>query len=120
MADEAADREVFEAARAVPGPLVVGVEDVAVGVEADAAGRADTTCGRDEFAVGADLAPPAAKLDVGGKGAGQAQRDPDVAVLVEARAEGIFVIVAADFPTVGNDLEGIGPAFTRAVFDARD
>src|SRR5262249_26047099 len=41
MADEAADGEAFESAGAVPGALVVSVEDVAVGVEADAPGGAN-------------------------------------------------------------------------------
>src|SRR5262249_31118986 len=51
MAGEAALHELFEAAGAVPGALVVGVEDIALGVEADAAGRAHAAGGRDELAV---------------------------------------------------------------------
>jgi hypothetical protein len=38
MADETAHRELLEPTGAVPGPLVVGVIDVPLSVEADAAG----------------------------------------------------------------------------------
>src|SRR5439155_15295804 len=62
MANEAADGEVLQAARTVPGALVVGVEDVALGIEANAAGRTHAAGGRDEFAIGGDLAAPAAEL----------------------------------------------------------
>ena len=78
--------KLLEAAGAVPRALVVGVEDVALGVEADAAGRAHAAGRRDELAVRRHLAGPAAELAVAVERAGQAERDPDVAVLVEARS----------------------------------
>ena len=52
--------------------------------------------------------------------AGQAEGDPDVAVLVEARAEGVLVVVAVDLPAVGDDLEDVGLAVAVGVLDARD
>ena len=120
MADEAADDDLLETAGAVPGALVVGVEDVALGVEADAAGRANAAGRRDELALRRDLAGPAAELAVAVERAGQAEGDPDVAVLVEARAEGVFVVVAVDLPAVGDDLEQVGLAVAVGVLDARD
>ena len=62
MAGEAALDDLLEAACAVPRALIVGVEHVALGIEADAAGRADAAGGGDELAVGRDLAGPAAEL----------------------------------------------------------
>src|SRR5262245_54846484 len=51
VADEAADRDVLEAAGAVPRPLVVGVEHVAGGVEADAPRRPHAAGGRHPLAA---------------------------------------------------------------------
>src|SRR4051794_17819808 len=64
MADEAADGQVLETARTIPRALVVGVEDVALGIEADAARRSDTAGRRHELAVLRHLAGPAAELAV--------------------------------------------------------
>ena len=69
---------------------------------------------------GVDLAAPAAELAVAVERAGQAERDPEFAVLVEARAEGVFVVVAVDLPAVGDDLEEVGLAVAVGVLDARD
>src|SRR5262249_38745986 len=104
---------------AVPRALVVGVEDVAFGVEADAAGRADAAGGGDELAIGCDLAAPAAEFAVGRERTRQAERDPEVAFLVEAGAECVLVIVAADCPAVSYDFEGIGAAGPLGILDAR-
>ena len=64
-----------------------------------------------------DLAAPAAELAVAVEGTGQAQGDPDVAVLVEAGAERIFVIVAVDLPAVADDFEDVGLARALGVLD---
>src|SRR5262245_20438146 len=119
MADEAAWHDVLEAAGAVPGTLIVGEKHVAGGIEADAARGTYAAGGRNELAVRADLPCPAAVLGIAGERAGQAQREPDVAVLVEARTESVFVIITADVPAVGDDFEEIGFAVAVGVFDAR-
>src|SRR5262249_6613384 len=119
VADEAALDEMLEPAGAVPRALVVRVEHVALGVEADATGRAHAAGGRRDLAFGRDLAGPAAELAVAGERAGQAERDPDVAVPVEARAEGVLVVVAVDAPLVADRLEDVGLAVAVTVLDAR-
>ena len=111
--------ELLQAAGAVPGALVLGVEDVARRVHADAAGRADAAAGRHRFAVGRDPQAPAAELVLAGERAGEAEGDPDVAVTVELRAEGVFVVVAVDFPGVADGLEDVGLAVAVGVLDPR-
>ncbi len=54
--------ELLQAARAVPGALVVGVEHVAGRVHADAAGRANAAARGNQLAVGRDPQAPAAEL----------------------------------------------------------
>ena len=62
------------------------------------------------FPSGVILPRPAAKFAAAVERTGQTQRDPDVAVLVEARAEGVFVIIAVDLPAVVDDFEEVGLA----------
>src|SRR5207247_7102042 len=100
---------------AVPRSLIVGVEDVARGVETDAARRTNAARHRDELAVRRQLQCPAAELGLAGKRAGQAERRPEVAVLVEARAEGVFVVIAADLPALADDFEDVGLAVAVSV-----
>ena len=71
VADKAAGGQVLQAAGAVPGALVVGVEDIAGRVHADAARGAHAAGGRHEAAILGHLARPTAKLDVAGERAGQ-------------------------------------------------
>ena len=49
MAEKRAGPQPLEAARAVPGSLIVGIEHVARGVRADAAGRAKAAARRESF-----------------------------------------------------------------------
>src|SRR5262249_45317360 len=63
---ERAGLEELQAAGAVPRALVIGVEDVAVVVEADAAGRADAAAGGRHLAITAHAQAPAAELHVAG------------------------------------------------------
>src|SRR5438132_10957045 len=50
MADEPAHGDLLEAAGAVPRSLIIGVKDIALGVEAHAPGRAHAACRRNELA----------------------------------------------------------------------
>src|SRR5262249_11226543 len=51
VADEATDGQVLQPARAVPRALVIGVEDVALGIEANAARRTHPARRRHKLAV---------------------------------------------------------------------
>jgi len=87
MTDEPADGNLLQRARAVPRPLIIGVENVALGVEATPPGE------RTPLVVGTNLPSgvilPAQPRNLASlcERAGQAQRDPEVAVLVELGAK---------------------------------
>src|SRR5262249_13085422 len=108
VAVEAADDDLLERTGAVPRALVVGEEDVAVGVEADAPRRAHAAGDRHELALRRQLHGPAAELAAAVERPRQAEGDVQLALPVEARAEGVLVVVAVDLPALGDDLEGVG------------
>ena len=119
MAHEFALLQPFQATGAIPGALIVGKEEVAGRIEVDAARRASAAAPGSDFAVVRNTQTPATKLDIAGEGASQAQRDVHVAVFVELGPKGVFVIVAGDFPWIGNRFEDVGRAVALAVLDAR-
>ena len=72
--------QMLQRAGAVPRPLVLGVEGVAVGIERDAAGTAQAAAHRLPAAVGKMAEGPAAKRAVGRVAAGETVHGPDRAV----------------------------------------
>src|SRR5439155_8689405 len=79
MTEKGARSKPFEAAGAVPGTLVVGIEHVASGVGANAAGGAQAAAGGNRFALGRDAETPAAEERIAGEGASEAKRNPQIA-----------------------------------------
>src|SRR6185312_4914537 len=110
MAHELTRFEMLKGAGAIPRTLIIRVKHIARRVHGDAARRADAAARRDHFAIRGDPQTPAAELAVAGKRSRQTQHYPEIALLVEARAESVFVIVAADAPFVVDDLEDVGLA----------
>ncbi len=90
--------EPFHGGGAVPGALVIGVEDIAFSVHAHAAGGTYAGAGGYHFSVRSDADGPAAPVGIRSKGASEAERDPDIAVLIRLGAEGVFVVIALDAP----------------------
>ena len=109
--------EVFEAAGAVPRPLIVGVEDVACRVEAHSARRSDAAAGGNQFTVGRNTHAPTAILAVTVERSGEAKRDPDVSIAVELRSESVLVVIAVDIPTGVHGFKQVGFAVARGVFN---
>ena len=118
VALEGTGAQPLEGGGAVPHALVVGVEDVTLVVHADAARGADAGGGRDHLALGGDAHAPAAPRRVGVEGAGQAEHDPDVAVLIGIGAEGVLMVVAVDAPLRADRVEGVGLAVAVGVGQA--
>src|SRR5207249_2262054 len=109
--------QTLQRTRSAPRPLIVGVEDLPLVIETDAAGRANAAGRWNGFAVGRDPQTPAAIFAVTVERTGQAQHDPNVAFLVELRAESVLVVIAVDAPGIADCLDHIGPAV--AVFIAQ-
>src|SRR5204862_7258361 len=89
MPDESAGDQLLEFARAVPRALVVGIEDVTCGVEADTARGTHAGTGRQHLPLRRDAQAPAAIRIVAGERTGQAQHNPHISFAVELRAEGV-------------------------------
>ena len=84
----------------MPRPLVVRVINFAIRIEAQPCGRANPAARRLHRAVGLNTKRPAPEIRVAVERSRKAQHDPEVAVFVMARAEGIFVVVPANAPFV--------------------
>ena len=115
MANELPRPQLFERARSVPRPLVVGVEHLPCAVKADPAGGSDAGGGGDRAAVGGDAHRPATKRHFARKAPRQAEHDPQVSFGVKLRSEGIFVVVARDAPAIGHRLDLVGLAVAIGV-----
>ena len=112
--------QVLEPTGAIPGPLVVGVEHFAQMVGGDAAGRTQSAGGGDGLAVRGDAQSPSAVRILAREGTREAEDDPDVAVAVELRTKGVFVVVAVNAPAVGHSLEEVGATVVIGVLEARE
>src|SRR5262245_11201737 len=120
MANEPANRQMLQAAGPIPRSLVVGVEHIAIRIETDPTRGTDSACCGDECAVLAHLAGPAAKLTIAVKRACQTESKPKIAILVETRSKGVFVIVSIDFPAIADNLEHVRLAVIVGVLDPAD
>ena len=117
MADELPRPQFFDRTRAVPRPLVVGVEHLAGAVEANPARGADAGGGGDRAAVGRDAHRPATKRHFARKAPRQTEHDPQIPLGVELRSECIFVVVARHSPTIGHRLDLVGLAVAVGVLE---
>ena len=117
MTDELPRPQFLERTRAVPRPLVVGVEDLAGAVEANPAGGPDAGGGGDRAAVGSDAHRPAAKRHLAGKAPRQTEHDPQIPLGVELRSEGILVVVARHSPAIGDRLDFVRFAVAVGVLE---
>ena len=119
IALERAGLDPLQRTGAIPRALVIRIEYIAFGIESDPAGRAHAARGGDEFAIVRDAQDPAAVKGLGGEGSGEAEGAPEIALLVELRAEGVFVVVALDAPSITDRLEEIGAAVAVLVLETR-
>ena len=118
MADELPRPQFFQRTRAVPRPLVVGVEHLAGTIEADPAGGSNAGGGGDRAAVGSDAHRPAAKRHFARKAPRQAEHDPQIPLGVKLRSERIFVVVARHSPAIGHRLDLVGLSVAIGVLES--
>ena len=88
-------------------------------IEPDAAGAADAAGRGDHFAILGHAHAPAAVGRVAVEGTGEAQHHPHVALLIELRTEGVFVVIASDGPAVADRLEDVAAVIAVFILDAR-
>jgi hypothetical protein len=104
----------------MPRALIVAVIDLAIGIEAYAAGAADAGAGGHHFAIRLDAQRPATKRHRAAERAGEAERDPEVARFVKAAADGVFVVVAGDAPVIAHVVEDIRTAIAIDILQTGD
>ena len=111
-------RHGFQAAGTVPRSLALDIKQLAVLVEANAAGTAKTAGERGRLAVGGDFHDEAAIPGMRIIGLGQTERDELIASGVKLRPESVFVVVRVA-PIIRNRFKAIGPAVAIRVADPR-
>lgn len=110
---------MLQAACTIPRPLVICIEAIPCCIKTNASRRADTATCRGESSIGINANTPTTILAIAAKRTCQAKHNPNITILVELGAESIFMVIAIDFPSIGNGLKDVRFAIAVRIFKFR-